>query len=87
MRVQATEIFLNPPSGPLLTGERVFHVEFQGGVEDPQNWFVGAADIKNAFHQMRILGYKRFLHSPLSSQLKLVTLEKRSTKNVSLPIP
>ena len=37
----------------LLTGEGVCHVEFQGAPEDAQNWFVGSADVKNAFHQMR----------------------------------
>ena len=26
--------FLNPPSGPLLTGEGLCHVEFQGAPED-----------------------------------------------------
>ena len=30
------------------------HVEFQGAPEDAQNWFVGSADMKNAFHRMRI---------------------------------
>ena len=49
--------FLNPPSGPLLTGEGLCHVEFQGAPEDAQNWFVGSADVKNALHQMRILGW------------------------------
>ena len=33
------------------------HGEFQGSPEDAQNWFVGSADIKNAFHQMRIPGW------------------------------
>ena len=43
------------PSGPLLTGEGLCHAEFQGALGDAQNWFVGSAGIKNAFHQMRIL--------------------------------
>ena len=46
--------FLNLPSGPLLTGEGLCHIEFQGGPEDAQNWFVGSADIKNELHQMRV---------------------------------
>ena len=46
--------FLTPPSGPLLTGEGLCHVDFQGALDDAQNWFVGWADIKNALHQMRI---------------------------------
>ena len=25
--------------------------------KDAQNWFVGLADVQNAFHQMRILGW------------------------------
>ena len=57
MRVQATDIFFNPTAGPLLTVEGVCHVEFQGALEDAPNWFVGTADIKNAFHQMRIPGW------------------------------
>ena len=50
----SSRYFLRPPSGPLLTGEGLCHVEFQGAPEDAQNWFVVSADIKNAFHQMRI---------------------------------
>ena len=45
--------FLRPPSGPLLTGQGLSHVEFRGALQDAQNWFVGSAVIKNAFHQMR----------------------------------
>ena len=37
--------FLRPPAGPMLTGEGLCHVEFQGTPEDTQNWFVGSADI------------------------------------------
>ena len=56
--MQATRhFFLSLPFGPLLTGEALRHVEFQGAPEDAKNWFVGSADIKNAFHQMRILGW------------------------------
>ena len=51
--------FSRPPSGPLPTGERLCHVEFQGALEDAQNWCVGSADIKNAFHQMRIPGWSQ----------------------------
>ena len=32
-------------------------MEFQGAPEDAQNWFVGSADIKNAFHQMLLPGW------------------------------
>ena len=42
--------FLKPSSGPSLTDEGLCHVEFQ-------NWFVGLANIKNAFHQMRTPGW------------------------------
>ena len=66
--------FLQPPSGPLLTGEGLCHVEFQGAPEDVQNWFVGSADIKTRY-QMRIPGWLE------------VTLEERSTKNVLPPTP
>ena len=45
--------FKKPPSRPFLTGGGQCHVEFQGALEDAQNWFVGSANIKNAFHQMR----------------------------------
>ena len=57
MRGRATDIFLRPPSGPLITGEGLCHVEFQAAPQDAQNWFAGSADIKNAFHQMRIPGW------------------------------
>ena len=49
--------FLRPPSWPLHTSEAFCHVEFQRASEDAQKWFVGSADIKNAFHQMRSLGW------------------------------
>ena len=78
--------FLRPPSGPLLTGEGLRHVEFRGAPWDGQNGSVGSVDIKKAFHQMRIptwLG--RFLHDPLFSHRKLATQEKRSTKHASFP--
>ena len=42
-------------SGPLLAGEGLCRVEFQGAPEDTVNWSVISADIKNAFHQMRSL--------------------------------
>ena len=44
--------FLNPPSGPLLTGESL-PVEFQGAREDAQKWFVGSADIET---RVRVVG-------------------------------
>ena len=47
--------FLTLLCGPLLTREGLFRVEFQGTPKDAQNWYVGTADINNAFHQMRIL--------------------------------
>ena len=65
--------FMRLPSGPLLTSEGLCHVEFQGTPEDAQNWFVGSADTKNAFHQMRIPGrLKAFLNCPPFSHSKLV---------------
>ena len=68
-----TRHLLKPPSGPLVTGEGLCHVEFQGAPEDAQSWFVGSADVKNAFHQMRFLGWlQAFLYSPLFSHPKLV---------------
>ena len=75
--------FLRPPSGLLLTGEGLCHIEFQGELEDAQNWFVGSADVKNAFHQMRIPRWFTgvFLHCPLFSQ------EKRSIEDLLLPTP
>ena len=78
--------FLRPPSGPLLTGEGLCHVEFQGTPEDAQNWFVASPDVKNAFHQRCTApdGSKR-LHCPLFSHAKLVTLDKESNENVLLP--
>mgnify|MGYP000913042800 CR=1 FL=1 len=72
--------FLKPPSGPLLTGEGLCHVEFQGAPEDAQNWFVGSADIKNAFGQIRIPRWlQAFVRCPLFSHLKLATQEKPKT--------
>ena len=32
----------------------MLHVETVGASDEAQNWLVGSADIKNAFHQMRI---------------------------------
>ena len=49
--------FSRPASGPLLAGEGLCHVGFQGAPEDAQNWFVGSADIMDAFHQVRIPGW------------------------------
>ena len=46
--------FFDHQAGPLPTGEGLCHVEFQGAPEDAQNWIVGSADIKKAFHQVRI---------------------------------
>ena len=70
-----------PPSGPLFTSERLCHVEFQGAPEDAQNWFVGSADIKNAFRQMRA-----FFALPAVIASEIGYTRKRSTKNVLLPI-
>ena len=71
MRVQATGILVNPPSGPLLTGEGLCHLEIQGAAGDAQNWFVGSADVKCASPG----GDRRFSHCPLSAHPKLVTWE------------
>ena len=77
---QQPTFYLRPPSAPSLTSEALCHVE-----GDAQNLFVGSADIKVAFHQMRIPGWRPFLHFPLFSHPKLVTLKERSTKNVVPP--
>ena len=62
--------FLRLPSGPLFTGEGLWYVEFQGMLEDPQNWFVGSADINNAFHQMRIPGLLEALFAVPCSRIR-----------------
>ena len=70
--------FLNPPSGPL--------VEFQGAHEDVQNFFVGSADVKNAFHQMRISEWLQLfsaLPAVLASELGYTG--KRSTQKKTFP--
>ena len=65
----------------------IWIVAHRRGPEDAQNWFVGSADIKNAFHQMPFLdGCRRFLHCSLCSHPKLVTRGKRLINNVLLPI-
>ena len=53
----------------MLTGEGLCYVEFQGAPHNAQNWFVGSADIKNAFHQMRIPGWLQAFFFALSSVL------------------
>ena len=50
-------------------------------VEDAKSWFVGSADFKNTFHQMRTYRSLQFFFAP-----KLVTQERRSTRNVLLLI-
>ena len=58
---------------PLLTGEGLCHVEFQGTTENAENW----SDIKNPFYQMRIPSWLRlFLHCPLFLQPKMFAQEK-----------
>ena len=50
--------FLRPPAQlDRCSQARDRHVEIHGAPGDAQNWFVGSADIKNAFHQMRIPGW------------------------------
>ena len=46
--VHASNRHFLSPSGLLLTGEGLCHVDFQGPPEEVQNWFVGSADISNA---------------------------------------
>ena len=46
---------MNPPSGPLVTGDGLCHVEFHGSPEDARNWFVGSADVKNAVQKPPVL--------------------------------
>ena len=81
--------FSRPPSGLVIAGEGVCLVEFQGALEDAQGWFVGSADIKNAFssdaHSWLAAGI--FLHCPLLWHPKLAAQEERSTRNVLLPTP
>ena len=47
---------LRPSSGPFLTGKGLCHVEFREAPQDTQNWYLGSADIKNAFHRDLHLG-------------------------------
>ena len=72
---------LSPPSGPLLTREGLFHVEFHGALEGL--WVRPMSRthfIKCAF----LDGSRRFLNFPLFSHPKLVTLEKLSTKTTDV---
>ena len=79
---------LNPPCGPVLTGEGLCNLDFQGAPEDAQNWFVGSTDIKNAFHQMRILvGRKRFFCTARCSRIRSLSYGKNDqSKKDLLPI-
>ena len=80
--------FLIPPAGPLLTGERLCHVEFQGSLEDAQNWFV--VRLISNMRSIRCASLdacRRFLHCPLSSHPKLLTRGKRSMEEDFYPIP
>ena len=86
--------FLRPPSGPLLTGEGLCHVEFQGAPQDAQNWFVGSADIKNAFHQMRSLGWlqaffplSNVLASEVGCAYKTVNQKRLAPESFVYPVP
>ena len=73
-RVQATDIFRGFHLD-LLTGEGLYHVEFQGALENAQNWFVGSTDIKNAFHQMLVPGWlQAFFALPAVLDPMLVTV-------------
>ena len=51
----SNRLFLDLPLGRCLQVKDFCNVEIQRFLEDAQNWFVGSADIKNAFHQIRIL--------------------------------
>ena len=67
--------FLKPPTGLLLTGEGLCHVECQGAPE-----FVGPADVKIAFHQTRIPGrLQAFSALPAVLASEVWSLEKGST--------
>ena len=85
---------LRPPPGPLLTGEGLCHVEFQGAPEDAQNWLVGSADIENAFHQMGIPWWlQAFFALPavLASEVgytgKTIDRRRRAPDPLIYPVP
>ena len=85
---------LRPPPGPLLTGEELCHVEFQGAPEDAQNWLVGSADIENAFHQMGIPWWlQAFFALPavLASEVgytgKTIDRRRRAPDSLKNPVP
>ena len=64
--------FLRPPSRPVLTGEGLCHVQFQGP-EDAQNWIVDSADTEMRMRFIRCAffdGCKRCLHFPLFSAFR-----------------
>ena len=83
MHVPATDIFLRP----MLTGEGLCHVGFQGTPEDAQNLFVGSADIKKAFIGCGFLGgRRRSSHCPLLSDRKLGIQERRLIEDVLFAI-
>ena len=48
---------MNLPVWTVAHRDGICHVEFHGALEDAQKWCVVSADIENAFHQMRILGW------------------------------
>ena len=57
-------------------------------LEDAQNWVVGSADVKNAFHQMRIPGWlQAFFALPAVLASQVGYAGKRMSKSDLLPIP
>ena len=56
---------------------------FQGALEDAQNWFVGSADIKNACHQMRIPSWLQAFFALFAVLASEVGRTGKTYKNVS----
>ena len=67
---------------------------FREAPEDAQNWFAGSADIKNAFHQMRIPGWlQAFFELPalLASEVgytgKTIDQKRLAPDSLICPVP
>ena len=86
--------FLNLPSGPLFTGEGLCHVEFLAAPGDAQNWFVGSAGVKNAFHQRRVRGWLQaylalpaVLASVVGRTGKVIDKKRLAPDSLIYPVP
>ena len=76
--------FVRPPDGR----ENFFGMSnFRERRKETQNWFVLSADIKDAFHQVRIPGWLQtfFCTARCHRTRSWLHWKKRSTKNVLLP--